>query len=143
MTTEKRPGRGRPVFIGRFQAAARPLRFLDYLISHPVKGAVVDGGGILVNVPQPARFALHKLIVSGEREVTAHSKVQKDLAQAAQLLTVLIEERPGDLRLAWEAIKRQGTGWVKRIHRALTAPSDKYKGVFERTRTFLSRKYTV
>jgi hypothetical protein len=143
LTPEKRSGRGRPVFIGRFQAAAQPLRFLDYLISHPVKGAVVDGGGILVNVPQPARFALHKLIVAGEREVTAHSKVQKDLAQAAQLLAVLIEERPGDLRLAWEAIERQGTGWVKRIHKALTAPSDPYKDVFERTRTFLSRNYTV
>ena len=139
LTPEKKPGQVRPFYIRRFQVAAQPLRFLDYLISHPVKGAVVDGGGILVNVPQPARFALHKLIISGEREVTAHSKVQKDLFQAAQLLTVLLEERPGDLQLAWEAIKQQGPGWVKRIQKALSSPSSPHKAIFERTKTFLKR----
>ena len=139
LTPEKKPGQGRPVYIRRFQAAAQPLRFLDYLISNPVKGAVVNGGGILVNVPQPARFAFHKLIISGEREVTAHSKVQKDLFQAAQLLTVLLEERPGDLQLAWEAIKRQGPRWVKRIQKALSSPSSLHKGIFDRTKTYLDR----
>jgi hypothetical protein len=47
-TPEQKPGLGRPVFIRRFRAAAQPLLFLDYLISNPVKGAVVNGGGILV-----------------------------------------------------------------------------------------------
>jgi len=137
LTPEKKPGRDRPVYIRRFQVAAQPLRFLDYLISNPVKGAVVTGGGILVNVPQPARFALHKLIISRERDVTAHSKVQKDLFQAAQLLTVLLEERPGDLQLAWEAIKRQGSGWVERIQKVLSSSSSRHKTPFDRIKTFL------
>ena len=139
LTPEKKPGQGRPVYIRRFQTAAQPLRFLDYLLSNPVKGAVVDGGGILVNVPQPARFALHKLIISGERAVTAHSKVQKDLFQAAQLLAVLIEERPGDIQLAWEALKQQGPGWVKRIRKALSSTSNPHKAIFDRTKTILRR----
>jgi hypothetical protein len=71
------PLRGRrasgPVRINRFRAAAQPLPFLDFLIASPVRGAVVDGGGILVNVPDPARFAFHKLIVSGERGVAMHT----------------------------------------------------------------------
>ena len=139
LTPEKKPAQDRPVYIRRFQVAAQPLRFLDYLISNPVKGAVVNGGGILVNVPQPARFALHKLIVSGEREVTAHSKVQKDLFQAAQLLTVILEERPGDIQLAWEAINQQGPGWVKRIQKALSSTSSPHKAIFDRTKTILKK----
>ncbi|MCU0579298.1 MAG: GSU2403 family nucleotidyltransferase fold protein [Desulfobacterota bacterium] len=137
LTPEKRSAQDRPVYIRRFQAAAQPLRFLDYLMEGPVKGAVVDGGGILVNVPQPARFALHKLIISREREVTAHSKVQKDLFQAAQLLAVLLEERPGDLRLAWEAIQKLGPGWVKRVREALSNTSSPHREIFDRTKTML------
>jgi hypothetical protein len=137
LTPEKKPGQGRPVFIRRFQVAAQPLRFLEYLITEPVKGAVVNGGGILVNVPQPARFALHKLIISGEREVTAHSKVQKDLFQAAQLLNVLLDERPGDLQLAWEAIREKGAGWEKRVRKVLSSPAGPHRALFERVILFL------
>ena len=72
-------------------------------------------------------------------DITAHSKVQKDLFQAAQLLTVLLEERPGDLQLAWEAIKQQGPGWVKRIHQALSSPSTPQKAIFGRIKTILKK----
>ena len=65
------PLRGRrvqkPVFIPRLKGAAQALPFLDFLITRPVRGAIVDSGGVLVNVPDPARFAIHKPIVSGER----------------------------------------------------------------------------
>jgi hypothetical protein len=137
LTSAKKPGRDRPIFIRRFRAAAQPLRFLDYLIADPVKGALVKGGGILVNVPQPARFALHKLSISGEREVTAHSKAQKDLFQAAQILTVLLEERPGDLLPAWEAFEKQGPRWSKRLRKALSSPAGPHKVLFAGVKTFL------
>ncbi len=137
LTPERRPGRERTVFIPRFNVSAQPLRFLDFLMSEPVRGAVIDGGGVLVNVPQPARFALHKLMVSCERDVTAQTKVAKDLAQAAQLLEVLMDERPGDLSLAWEAVARRGTGWVKRVRRALKAPAGDQEDAFEKAAAFL------
>jgi hypothetical protein len=111
------PLRGRrpqgSVAIPRLNATAQPLPFLDFLITRPVRGAVVDGGGILVNVPDPARFTFHKLIVSGERE--------KDLRQAAQVFSTLIDERPGDVRAAWEEIRLAGKGWVKRVKEGITA----------------------
>jgi hypothetical protein len=119
------PLRGRrtqkPVFIPRLKAAAQALPFLDFLITRPVRGVVVDGGGVLVNVPDPARFALHKLIISGEREAVMHTRREKDLNQAAQLLSILLEERPGDITIAWEEIRSQGKGWVKRVQNGVSA----------------------
>lgn len=111
----------RPVHLSRFEASAQPLRFLDYLIESSIRAAVVGGGVTAVNVPNPARFALHKLIVAGERRAAMQSKREKDLAQAAQLLVVLSEDRPGDLALAWEDLAGHGKSWTSRVTRSFAA----------------------
>ena len=59
--------------------------------------------GVLVNVPNPARFAIHKLIVSQRRPVATQTKSNKDVMQASQVIAVLLERRPGDLWLALDA----------------------------------------
>lgn len=110
-----------PVAIPRFKAAAQPLPFLDFLVHRHLRGAIVDGGGILVNVPDPARFAFHKLIVAGERGAAMHAKRDKDLHQASQVFEVLVQERPDDVRLAGEELRRRGRGWVKRVETGLDA----------------------
>lgn len=120
-----------PVFISRFNVAAQPIRFLDYLIENPEQGAVINGGGILVKVPTPARFAFHKLIVSRERGVTMHDKVEKDIMQAAQVFSVLADERPGDLLLAWDEVKRRGKGWVKRVSAGLSVIKKRHRAEYE------------
>lgn len=106
-----------PVFIRRLNAAATPLLYLDYLTQDPVHAVMLAGTPCLVNVPQPARYALHKLIVSQEREQTAADKKRKDLAQAASMIALLREERPGDLDLAREELERRGASWVKKLER--------------------------
>jgi len=53
--------------------------------------------------------------VSQSRGVAAHSKAGKDLEQAAQIFSVLAEDRPGDLLLAWEDLEHRGKRWVKQI----------------------------
>jgi hypothetical protein len=113
--------RSRPVGLLRFAAAAQPLRFLDYLIDSSVRAAVVDGGVVAVNVPDAARFALHKLIIAGERPAATHSKREKDLSQAAQMLEVLHEDRPGDVVLAWEALVVRGRSWTSRVAKSVSA----------------------
>ncbi|MBE0417841.1 MAG: nucleotidyltransferase domain-containing protein [Coriobacteriia bacterium] len=113
--------RSRPVALPRFAAAAQPMRFLDYLIDSPVRAAVIDGGVVAVNVPEPARFALHKLVVAGERPAAMAAKREKDLAQSAQVLEVLQEDRPGDLALAWQALVARGGAWVSRVKRSVPA----------------------
>lgn len=107
LLTPKRGGRTAPVPLPRFHTAAQPLPHLDYLIEEPHQAALVAGSGILVNVPAPARFAMHKLAVARSRAAAQQTKSSKDLDQAAQLVAVLAEERPGDLAAAWEALARR------------------------------------
>ena len=95
-----------PVFLPSLGVSAHPLRFLDYLIEQPAQAVLVAGSGILVNVPDPARFALHKLWISQRRPVSEQTKAAKDLRQAGDLLEVLLEDRPGDLLVAWDALSR-------------------------------------
>lgn len=114
LLTPMRKAEEAPVQIRRLGAAATPLRFLDYLLEAPVEAAMIAGTPCLVRVPQPARYALHKLIISGERDATAGEKRQKDLKQARALLSLLQEDRPGDIVLAWEALAARGAGWVKK-----------------------------
>lgn len=111
------PGKeGRPVRLPSLSTSAQPLPYMDYLIENPEKSAVLDAGGFLVLVPSPARFALHKVIVSTERPASQETKAVKDLAQAAQLLEHLAESRPGDLRLAAQALKKP---WRARFERGM------------------------
>ena len=110
---------GKPIALPRFGAWAQPLKYLDFLVEGALAAAVINGGGVAVNVPDPARFALHKLIVAQERPVVMHAKRDKDLWQAARLLEVLVAERPGDVKLAWDALAARGKGWVKRASAGL------------------------
>lgn len=104
-----------PVFIRRLNAAATPLKYLDYLIEKPIRAVMVAGTPCLVNVPQPARFALHKLILSQERDASAADKRRKDLVQAAGLIALLQAERPGELDLARTDLLKRGTSWQKKL----------------------------
>ena len=108
-----------PVFIKRLNAAAQPLRFLDYLIEDPIRGAVLNGNATIVLIPQPIRYALHKLIVSQERDVTAGAKRQKDLWQAFQLLEFFVAENPLAIEPSWNALISRGPGWKKRLEAGL------------------------
>jgi hypothetical protein len=108
------PNRGRDDYEGKPVALpalggtdATAIRFLDYLIYQEVQAVALHKAGILVNVLQPARFAVHKLIVS-TRRAKANPKIRKDIEQAGTLLRALEETRHAyDVKEAWdEAIKR-------------------------------------
>jgi hypothetical protein len=128
---------GKPVPLPRFAAAAQPLRYLDMLTEGTVRAAVVNGGAVSVVVPDPARFALHKLIISGERPVAGAAKREKDLVQAANLLDVLLEDRAGDIALAREAVEDRGRAWTGRLERGLQAMRSVSPGVAERAASLI------
>ena len=113
------PLRGRPssnpVMLKGMNAAAEPVRYLDYLIEDSQPAAVPAGTGLLIRIPSPARFALHKLVVSQRRPVAFAVKGRKDLAQAAAVLDVLKDLRPGDIDLAGDAAMRMGDKFVKQM----------------------------
>jgi hypothetical protein len=110
-----------PQFIPRFNAAAQPLEFLDYLLESPERGMLLGGGAALVNVPSPARFALHKLLVVPLRPAAWQAKAAKDLAQASEVIATLLEDRPGDLPVAWQALVGRGARWKKAAERGIAA----------------------
>ena len=64
VTPGDRARTGRPVQVGRFHAAAAPVRYLELVLEETQPAAIVNGGGVLVTVPHPARFAILELLVA-------------------------------------------------------------------------------
>lgn len=101
--------------------SARALHHLEYLITDPLDAAAVYRGGILVRVPRPERFAIHKLIVADRRlEGPESLKAHKDLMQAEILMSILAEDRPSDLLEAYEEATSRGPRWRERLDATLT-----------------------
>lgn len=100
--------------------SARALHHLDYLIADPVDAAAVYREGVLVKIPRPERFAIHKLIVADRRLDGPDSrKARKDLMQVELLANALAEDRPADLAEAYAEAVERGPKWRTRIERSL------------------------
>ncbi len=113
------PERGEPMELPALGAYGTPLRFLDYLIHEPAQAAVLYRSGVLVNVPQPARYAIHKLIVATRRSATARQKSAKDIQQSAALIRILAEDRPDELVEAYHEAYGRGPSWKSHIQKGL------------------------
>jgi hypothetical protein len=95
---------------------AQSLRYLNYLLAEPIPAAVTYRDGVLVQIPRPERFAIHKLIVADRRlEGPDSLKAVKDRLQAEFLVGVLAADRPDDLRDALEEALSRGKRWRERI----------------------------
>jgi hypothetical protein len=136
------PKRGKgdaPIFIPRWNAAAQPLAHLGFLLESPERAVILANTAALVNVPTPARFAFHKLLVAQLRPASFASKAEKDIQQAVQVLAALVEDRPGDLALAWEALEALGPTVTKGIQLGLAAVEKRARGLRARIRQATGR----
>ena len=115
LTSRKDPSDKEPVKIDRFGVNAFPLQYLDYITQTSVKAVILYGSGVLVNVPDPARFALHKLAVSQMRHSSKPEKKRKDIAQASALIGYFLHESPGSLLLAADAASEMGVDFESLI----------------------------
>ncbi|MBV0914190.1 nucleotidyltransferase family protein [Anianabacter salinae] len=104
--------------------SAQALHHLNYLIAEPITAAVPYRSGVLVQIPRPERFAIHKLIVADRREGRDRLKAEKDRRQAAFLIPALAEDRPGDLAEAYEDALSRGPKWRARIAATLARRPD-------------------
>jgi hypothetical protein len=121
------PGLGpdlEPVLLDALGVYAEQLRFLNYLIANPVPAVALYRSGILVRVPQPARYAIHKLIVSQERAAHAAAKARKDVAQARAIILAMVQDRPYELGEAYREALDGGPRWQELIGRALALAPD-------------------
>jgi hypothetical protein len=122
LTPNRGPDTETPVMLPALQTEAQPLRFLDFLIYQEVQAVALYGAGIAINVPAPERYALHKLLVSRLRIHTADSqaKARKDLRQAGELLAVLCDHRPYEIRDLWEELTQRGPKWREKVSEAVS-----------------------
>ena len=105
------------VAVPELRAHARALPYFAYLLAASQEVPALSAyGAVMVRVPFPERYAVHKLIVSQLRTKT--STPQKDLRQAATLLEAVAERFPGAVD---EALKATPRGAARHVARALTA----------------------
>ena len=99
-------------------ASARALRHLDFLIYRPTRSVMLHKAGIPVTVPTPWRYAIHKLMIAGERP--EEEKTEKDMIQAEQLIVACLEGRRGyDLHEVWEEARQRGPRWKEKLARGV------------------------
>lgn len=104
---------------------AQSLRYLNYLLAEPIRAAVNYRDGVLVQIPRPERFAVHKMIVADRRLDGSNSlKAIKDRLQAGFLISILATDRPDDLRDAFEDAMSRGKRWRERILASVEKMSD-------------------
>jgi len=96
-----------------------PFKFMEYLLERPGQGVLLDrADACMVNLPDPARYGLHKLLVAAERG-PRHAKYRKDILQALALIEWHLERAPALLADAWQDLVARGTGWEKRARESL------------------------
>ncbi len=99
-------------------ASADPLRFLDFLIREPVRTMLLHRSGVPVVVPDPSRYAVHKLIVASRRHTDGQgpAKQEKDIRQAALLFEALQQtRRSADLAFVYNEAWERGPAWQEGI----------------------------
>lgn len=114
VTSETRDGK--TVIVPDLGLALECLKFMEYSLIETTQAVLLSkGGACIVNIPAPQRYAIHKLIVYGERPVSERVKANKDLGQAASIIQVLLGTGSAELvKDAWRDALSRGPGWEKR-----------------------------
>ncbi len=119
-----------PVVIKALNATMQPLKFMEFSMEAPIQITLLaQRGAITVNAPPPEKYALHKLLVYGERPQNMRMKASKDLAQAASLIDYLGKNDAELLADTWAGLIGRGPGWQSRAVEGLTALKEQYPDV--------------
>jgi hypothetical protein len=107
------------IAVPELQAHAKGLPYLAYLLGASQEVPILSPhGAVMVRVPVPERYAVHKLIVSQLRAKTS-GKPEKDLRQAAALIEALVERFPGAVAEAMAAVPKSAARQIKHALAAL------------------------
>ena len=105
-----------PVTVPRLNLTMQPLRFMELSLKDPLRSTLIARSGpMVVNLPRPERYALHKLLVYGERPQAQRTKARKDVAQAAALIDYLLLHDAAEIAAQWQDVNARGPGWRKRL----------------------------
>lgn len=103
----------------------QPLKFMEFSLEHTTQTALICGEQVvLVNVPSPVRYALHKLVIMNERQEAFRTKIQKDAGQVAALIEYGLLRSSSALKTAAKDLMSRGPGWRKRAAEGLKYIAD-------------------
>jgi hypothetical protein len=93
----------------------QPLKFMEFSLEQPTQTALISGEQVvLVNIPSPMRYAMHKLVIMGEREEAFRTKIAKDAGQVAALVEYGLLRSRSALKAAAADMMSRGPGWRSR-----------------------------
>lgn len=98
----------------------QPLKFMEFSLEKTTQTAILSGeNALVVNIPSPMRYALHKLLVMAEREESFRTKIEKDAGQVAALVAYGLQHSPQALQATADDIMGRGKGWQSRLRTGL------------------------
>ena len=124
-----------PVAIEHLGLALEPLKFMEFSLEGTTQAALLSrAGACLVNIPSPPRYAVHKLVVFGERDTASRAKAAKDIEQAATLAEWhLANEQADPFKAAWADCLSRGRGWKSRALQGQRALLAKYPALNDKS----------
>ena len=128
--TSMHRGGDTPVLIKALNVTMQPLKFMEFSMEAPIQVTLLaQRGPITVNAPPPEKYALHKLLVYGERPQNMRIKASKDLEQAASLIEYLAEYDAELLTETWADLLSRGPGWRSRALDGLQALQQRFPDI--------------
>lgn len=113
-----------PIRLDALDGWAHGFHYLNYLIAEPIDAVALYLDGVLVQIPRPERYAIHKLIVAQRRKRSDRAKARKDLDQARDLIEALSIDRYDDLKDAYETAAAIGPKWRQAIAKSFERRPD-------------------
>ena len=133
-------GGGKSIYMEQLGTAALPMPYMEYLTPEPMKAVLPFESGILVNIPNPARFCWHKLIVASNRPQHERAKARKDVEQAADLIEALAQSDFDSLQDAYADAHGRGATWVARLESGIARLENQRRGAYETIRKIVAGK---
>ena len=89
---------------------------MEFALEGTTQGCIFGrAGACTVNLPAPERYAVHKLLVFGERPLRQRTKATKDLLQVAALAAWFAASgQARAFNAAWRDLLSRGKGWRER-----------------------------
>lgn len=114
--TSKISRKDEPIYLEGLAVALQPLKFMEFSMRDTTQAvALGNRDAVLVNIPRPDRYAVHKLIVAAERKISETAKINKDVRQANVLIQYYLDFRPDEIFETCKEAKDNGPGWEKRL----------------------------
>jgi hypothetical protein len=129
-----------PVYVEQLGTSAQPMPYMDYLAQAPMKAVLPFDAGILVNVPNAARLAWHKQIISRNRPQHERAKAQKDIEQAADLIVALSSSDFESLEESFVGAYDRGEEWATKLIGGISRLKAQRPEAFEVIRPILQRR---